>query len=113
MKQAYLWEEITARQFLKKIVKHSDFLMTVQSFNTLSESTFLKREINQKSFESRMSSYWEIAECLNKENRFSIFNQEDFLWSDFLKLLSDLMMKMTNSMKINQSSKAAKQIRKS
>ena len=94
-------------------MRHFDFLMTVWSSDILSELTFLKKEINQKFFESKMFLYWKIAECLNKKNEFSIFNWKDFLWLDFLKLLSDLIMKMTNSIKINQNSETAKQIRKS
>ncbi len=78
----------------------------------LSKLTFLKREINWKSFKIRMSSYSEVAKYLNKRNELSVFNQENFLWSDFLKLLSDLLMKIMNLMRIDWSSESAKQVRK-
>ena len=113
IKQAHLREEITARWFFRKLVRHSDSSMTVWSSDTLSESTFLKREINQKSFRIRMSSYSEVAEHLNKRNELSVFNQENFLWTGFLELLPDLSIEMTNSMRVDQSSGSVKQVRKS
>ena len=81
--------------------------------STLLKGEETKREINWKSFRIRMFSYSELDWCLNKKNRFRVFNQENFLWSDFLEFLSDLLMKTTDSMKVDQNSEAAKQVRKS